>query len=95
MQGGVDLGVDGGPSNGVHQLIGDVWEWTSSDFRAYPGFEWFPYAEYSDVFYGPDHRVLRGSSWATDAGVGRATFRNWDFPIRRQIFAGFRTARDA
>ena len=86
---------DGVSAAGCHQMVGDTWEWTSSDFRAYPGFEWFPYAEYSDVFYGPDHMVLRGSSWATDPTVGRATFRNWDFPIRRQIFAGFRTARDA
>jgi len=80
---------------GCHQMVGDVWEWTSSDFRAYPGFEWFPYAEYSDVFYGPDYKVLRGGSWATDPSVGRTSFRNWDLPIRRQIFAGFRTARDA
>ena len=86
---------DGVSAVGCHQMVGDTWEWTSSDFRAYPGFEWFPYAEYSDVFYGPDYLVLRGSSWATDPSVGRATFRNWDFPIRRQIFAGFRTARDA
>jgi len=80
---------------GCHQMVGDVWEWTSSDFRAYPGFEWFPYAAYSDVFYGPDYKVLRGGSWATDPSVGRTSFRNWDLPIRRQIFAGFRTARDA
>ena len=79
---------------GCHQMVGDVWEWTSSDFLAYPGFEWFPYAEYSDVFYGGDYKVLRGGSWATHASVGRTTFRNWDHPIRRQIFAGFRTARD-
>jgi iron(II)-dependent oxidoreductase len=79
---------------GCHQMVGDVWEWTASDFRAYPGFEWYPYPEYSDVFFGPDYKVLRGSSWATDPSVGRATFRNWDYPIRRQIFAGFRTARE-
>lgn len=79
---------------GCHQMVGDVWEWTASDFLAYPDFEWFPYAEYSDVFYGGDYKVLRGSSWATHATVGRTTFRNWDHPIRRQIFAGFRTARD-
>jgi iron(II)-dependent oxidoreductase len=80
---------------GCHQLVGDVWEWTASDFLAYPGFAWFPYAEYSDVFYGGDYKVLRGGSWATHPTVGRTTFRNWDLPIRRQIFAGFRTARDA
>ena len=86
---------DGVSAVGCHQMVGDVWEWTASDFRAYPGFEWYPYAEYSAVFYGPEHKVLRGSSWATDPSVGRSTFRNWDFPIRRQIFAGFRTARDS
>jgi iron(II)-dependent oxidoreductase len=80
---------------GCVQLVGDVWEWTSSDFTAYPGFESFPYREYSEVFLGPDYKVLRGGSWATDPIATRNTFRNWDYPIRRQIFAGFRTARDA
>ncbi|GGC56521.1 ergothioneine biosynthesis protein EgtB [Hoyosella rhizosphaerae] len=79
---------------GVHQLIGDVWEWTSSFFHAYPGFRFFPYAEYSDVFFGEDYRVLRGGSFGTDSVAMRGTFRNWDYPIRRQIFAGFRLARD-
>jgi iron(II)-dependent oxidoreductase len=80
---------------GVQQLIGDVWEWTASDFRPYPGFEVFPYPEYSAVFFGPDYKVLRGGSFGTDPVACRGTFRNWDFPIRRQIFAGFRCARDA
>src|SRR5439155_829295 len=80
---------------GCVQLVGDVWEWTASDFTAYPGFESFPYREYSEVFLGPDYKVLRGGSWATDPIATRNTFRNWDYPIRRQIFAGFRTARDA
>lgn len=79
---------------GVHQLIGDVWEWVDSDFTGYPGFTAFPYREYSEVFFGPDHRVLRGGSFGTDPAACRGTFRNWDFPIRRQIFAGFRCARD-
>jgi len=74
--------------------VGDVWEWTSSDFGGYPDFEAFPYREYSEVFFGPDYKVLRGSSWATHPSVARTTFRNWDYPIRRQIFAGFRCARD-
>ena len=79
---------------GVQQLIGDVWEWTSSDFGGYPGFTVFPYPEYSLVFFGPDYKVLRGGSFGSDAVAVRGTFRNWDFPIRRQIFAGFRCARD-
>ncbi|GAA3886180.1 ergothioneine biosynthesis protein EgtB [Saccharothrix violaceirubra] len=80
---------------GVHQLIGDVWEWTSTDFHGYGGFEVFPYAEYSQVFFGPDYKVLRGGSFGSDRSAVRSTFRNWDYPIRRQIFAGFRCARDA
>ncbi len=83
---------------GVHQLIGDVWEWTCSDFAGYPGFTAFPYKEYSEVFFGQQNRpspykVLRGGSWAVDQVACRGTFRNWDYPTRRQIFAGFRTAR--
>ncbi len=79
---------------GVEQLIGDVWEWTSSDFLPYPGFTAFPYDEYSLVFFGPEYKVLRGGSFGSDAVAVRGTFRNWDYPIRRQIFAGFRCARD-
>ncbi|MFF9156251.1 ergothioneine biosynthesis protein EgtB [Streptomyces sp. NPDC014846] len=78
---------------GVRQLIGDVWEWTASDFLPYPGFRAFPYKEYSQVFFGSDYKVLRGGSFAVDAVACRGTFRNWDHPIRRQIFSGFRTAR--
>ncbi|WP_232664495.1 ergothioneine biosynthesis protein EgtB [Pseudonocardia sp. TRM90224] len=80
---------------GVEQLIGDVWEWTSSGWHPHPGFQVFPYAEYSEVFFGGDYRVLRGGSFGTDAAAIRGTFRNWDVPIRRQIFAGLRLARDA
>jgi gamma-glutamyl hercynylcysteine S-oxide synthase len=80
---------------GCHQMIGDVWEWVATDFAGYPGFEFFPYQEYSEVFFGPEYKVLRGGSWATRPGVIRNTFRNWDYPIRRQIFSGFRCARDA
>ncbi|MGW3354343.1 ergothioneine biosynthesis protein EgtB [Streptomyces bungoensis] len=78
---------------GVRQLIGDVWEWTASDFLPYPGFTAFPYKEYSEVFFGPNYKVLRGGSFAVDPVACRGTFRNWDHPIRRQIFSGFRTAR--
>jgi iron(II)-dependent oxidoreductase len=75
--------------------LGHGWEWTSSDFLAYPGFEAFPYREYSEVFFGDEYKVLRGSAWATHPRVARPTFRNWDLPQRSQIFAGLRCARDA
>lgn len=75
--------------------VGQVWEWTSSDFLAYPDFEAFPYREYSEVFFGDEYKVLRGGSWATDPAVMRPSFRNWDLPQRRQIFSGFRCAKDA
>jgi gamma-glutamyl hercynylcysteine S-oxide synthase len=77
------------------QMVGQVWEWTSSDFLPYPGFEAFPYREYSEVFFGDGYKVLRGGSWATSRSVIRPSFRNWDLPQRRQIFAGIRCARDA
>ena len=74
---------------------GSVWQWTSSHFGGYPGFRAFPYPEYSEVFFGSDYRVLRGGAWITDPVVARPTFRNWDYPQRRQIFSGIRCARDA
>jgi iron(II)-dependent oxidoreductase len=85
----------GAAPSGARQLIGDVWEWTASDFTGYPGFRAWPYREYSEVFFGPGYKVLRGGSWATAPVACRSTFRNWDYPIRRQVFAGFRTARTA
>jgi iron(II)-dependent oxidoreductase len=74
--------------------VGQVWEWTRTVFRGYPGFRAHPYREYSEVFFGKDYRVLRGSSWATAPRVVSLTFRNWDLPVRRQLFAGVRLARD-
>jgi gamma-glutamyl hercynylcysteine S-oxide synthase len=74
--------------------IGRVWEWTASCFGGYPGFAPYPYREYSQVFFGDAYRVLRGGSWATHPRVAGSTFRNWDLPQRRQIFAGVRLARD-
>jgi gamma-glutamyl hercynylcysteine S-oxide synthase len=82
----------GASAYGVLGLIGDAWEWTASEFRGYPGFRAHPYREYSEVFFGGEYRVLRGGSWATRPAVARNTFRNWDLPQRRQIFAGFRCA---
>jgi iron(II)-dependent oxidoreductase len=86
---------EGQSHDGVWGLLGDVWEWTASDFTGHPGFEAFPYREYSEVFFGPGHKVLRGGAWASAPVAVRNSFRNWDLPIRRQLFAGFRCARDA
>ena len=75
-------------------MLGDVWEWTSSELTGYPGFRAFPYREYSEAFFGQGLLVLRGGSWATRRNVIRLSFRNWDLAERRQIFSGFRCAED-
>ncbi len=85
----------GASAYGVEQLIGDVWEWTSSPLAPWPGFAPMIYDNYSAPFFGPDYRVLRGGSWATGPAAARTAFRNWDLPIRRQIFSGLRLAWDA
>ena len=79
---------------GCLAMIGDVWEWTATVFDGYPGFTAFPYPQYSEVFFADRYRVLRGGSWATRPRVATATFRNWDLPQRRQIFAGLRVAKN-
>jgi iron(II)-dependent oxidoreductase len=86
---------DGASAYGVEQMIGDVWEWTSSDFAPWPGFTPMLYATYSEPFFGHDYKVLRGGSWGVAPSTIRPSFRNWDLPIRRQIFTGVRLAWDA
>ena len=85
----------GASAYGAEQLIGDVWEWTSSDFAPWPGFTPMIYRQYSEPFFGGDYKVLRGGSWAVAASTVRPSFRNWDHPVRRQIFTGVRLAWDA
>jgi iron(II)-dependent oxidoreductase len=85
---------DGASACNAQQMAGDVWEWTASSFDAYDGFVAHPYKEYSEVFFGGRYKVLRGGSWATDPAAVTTAFRNWDYPERRQIFAGVRCARD-
>jgi iron(II)-dependent oxidoreductase len=85
---------EGRSAIGCWDMVGNVWEWTATEFRPYPGYRTFPYPEYSEVFFGDEYKVLRGGSWATRFGAIRNSFRNWDYPIRRQIFSGFRCARD-
>ena len=84
----------GASAYGVEQLVGDVWEWTSSYFRPWPGFRPMLYAQYSAPFFGGDYRVLRGGSWAVAPSTIRPSFRNWDHPYRRQIFSGLRLVWD-
>jgi gamma-glutamyl hercynylcysteine S-oxide synthase len=90
-----DAYAEGASPYGALQMLGDVWEWTASSFEPYPSFEAFPYREYSEEFFGGPYRVLRGGAWATHPEAVSNTFRNWDHPERRQIFAGFRCAEDA
>ena len=75
---------------GCRQMIGNVWEWTSTDFGPYPGFVVDPYKEYSEPWFG-DHKVLRGGCWATRSRLIRNSWRNFYTPDRRDVFAGFRT----
>ena len=75
---------------GCRQMIGNVWEWTASDFLPYPGFVIDPYREYSQPWFGT-HKVLRGGCWTTRSRLIRNTWRNFYTPDRRDVWAGFRT----
>ena len=75
---------------GCRQMIGNVWEWTVTDFQPYPGFSVDPYKEYSQPWFGT-HKVLRGGCWATSSLLIRNTWRNFYTPDRRDVWAGFRT----
>ncbi|HEY8226415.1 MAG TPA: selenoneine synthase SenA [Pyrinomonadaceae bacterium] len=75
---------------GCRQMIGNVWEWTSSDFLPYPGFVAGPYKEYSAPWFS-DHKVLRGGCWVTRSSLIHNSYRNFYPPDRRDVWAGFRT----
>jgi iron(II)-dependent oxidoreductase len=91
--GPVDVGAlgEGDSVYGCRQMIGNVWEWTASDFQPYPGFIADPYKEYSAPWFATVHKVLRGGCWATRARLLRNTWRNFYPPGRRDVLAGFRT----
>jgi iron(II)-dependent oxidoreductase len=76
---------------GCRQMLGNVWEWTSTPFAPYPGFVIDPYKEYSQPWFDGRHSVLRGGCWATRARLIRNTWRNFYTRDRRDVFAGFRT----
>lgn len=80
--------------SGLSDLAGNVWEWTSSAFLPYPGFEAYPYDGYSKDHMKGAHRVCRGGSWATSPSILRRSFRNWYVPTYRQGFLGLRLAED-
>jgi iron(II)-dependent oxidoreductase len=75
---------------GCRQMIGNVWEWTASDFNPYPGFIAGPYKEYSEPWFG-DHKVLRGGCWVTRSRLIHNSYRNFYTPDRSDVWAGFRT----
>lgn len=76
---------------GCRQMLGNVWEHCASDFLPYPGYEVDPYKEYSDPWFGPEHKILRGGAWPTRGRMLRTTWRNWGQKHRRDLFAGLRT----
>jgi len=76
---------------GVEDMLGNGWEWTSSKFRPFPGFEVFPfYRGYSADFFDGKHFVMKGGSARTAACMLRPTFRNWFQPHYQYAYAGFR-----
>jgi gamma-glutamyl hercynylcysteine S-oxide synthase len=86
---------EGASAYGCLDMTGNVWEWTADPFQGFPGFEPFPYPEYSQEWFDGDHRVLKGGSWATRASVLRTSFRNFFRRHFRIAFAGIRLAEDA
>jgi gamma-glutamyl hercynylcysteine S-oxide synthase len=76
--------------SGLRQMLGGVWEWTSSAFRPYPGFHADPYKDYSEPWF-ESHYVLRGGCMATRSRLVHNRLRNFYLPHRDDIFAGFRT----
>ena len=85
---------DGVSAWGVHELVGNGWEWTCSPFAPFPGFEPMPrYPGYSADFFDGAHFVLLGGSWATDQALLRPSFRNWFQPHYPYVFSKFRCAR--
>ncbi len=77
-------------SSGCHQMIGDVWEWTSSEFTGYPGFK-TDFEEYNDKWF-TNQKVLRGGSFGTPKMSIRGSYRNFFRLDERWLFSGFRCA---
>ncbi len=84
---------EGKSTYGCQQMIGDVWEWTTSDYAPYPGFK-SEFDEYNDKWF-VGQKVLRGGSFATPRRHIRSTYRNFFYPHERWMVGGFRCAKDA
>ena len=87
----VDSYPAGASAWGVHDLIGNGWEWTSTTFSGFPGFEPMrTYPVYSTDFFDGEHYVLKGASPATGTPLIRRSFRNWFRPNYPYLYATFR-----
>ena len=82
--------AEGDSAWGIRQMLGNVWEWTDSNFEPYPGFKVDAYKEYSEPVFGT-RKVLRGGAWATRSRMVNSKYRNFFTPERRDIYSGFRT----
>ncbi len=93
----VPVDAPGGASHhGVEQTLGNGWEWTSTVFGPFPGFEPFPfYPGYSADFFDGKHYIMKGGSPRTAACLLRPTFRNWFRPDYPHVYAGFRIVENA
>jgi ergothioneine biosynthesis protein EgtB len=86
----------GSSAFGVRDIFGNGWEWTSTVFAPFPGFEKFPfYPGYSANFFDGKHYVMKGGSSRTAACMMRPSFRNWFQPRYQYVYAGFRCVRSA
>jgi ergothioneine biosynthesis protein EgtB len=81
----------GASAFGVHELVGNGWEWTETPFRPFPGFRPLErYRGYSANYFDERHFVVLGGSWATDLRLVRRSFRNWFQPHYPYVFTKFR-----
>lgn len=87
----IPVSADDGPAGAPSQLLGNGWEWTSTVFAPFDGFEPFPfYRNYSEPFFDGQHFVLKGASPLTARKLTRPSFRNWFRPAYPYVYATFR-----